>query len=99
VAKKPRSMAKLLTSSAEPAVPATVFKAKCAETMDAVHALQRPVLITKHGKPFVTIAPAELSEPNPIGHMNGTVIASGDVISADHDSWEESGSDPLDPGS
>src|SRR3954453_12342643 len=34
VPKKTRSMAKLLTSSATPAVPATLFKAKCAETMD-----------------------------------------------------------------
>jgi prevent-host-death family protein len=95
VPKKSRSMAKLLTSSTTPALPATLFKAKCAETMDAVHELQRSLLITKHGKPLVRVSPVEDVAPNPIGFMQGTVVAAGDLIAPDHESWDESGSDPL----
>jgi prevent-host-death family protein len=95
VPKKISSMTKLLTSSATPALPATLFKAKCAETMDAVHALQRSLLITKHGKPLVKVSPVEDATPNPIGFMRGTVVAAGDLVSPDHESWAEGESDPL----
>lgn len=94
--KKTPSMAKLLTSSAMPVVPATLFKAKCAETMDAVHELHRSLTITKHGKPLVKVSPAEDAAPNPTGFMRGTVVAAGDLIPADHDNWAESDADPLD---
>jgi len=95
VTKKRMTIAKLLTSAAEPSVPATLFKAKCAESLDAVHEVQRVLVITKHGKPFVQVTPVSHVAPNPIGFMAGTVIEAGDIVSPDLESWQESETDPL----
>jgi prevent-host-death family protein len=81
--------------AASPTVPATEFKAKCAERMDAVHETRQPLVITKYGRPFVQVAPCEDLPADPVGFMNGTVVHAGNLISADHAGWAESETDPL----
>lgn len=96
---KSRRIARLLSGPAEPSLAATEFKAHCAEALDAVHALGRPLLITKHGRPYARIEPAAPVATSAYGFMAGTVLAAGDLVSPDPESWTASPDDPLEQGS
>jgi prevent-host-death family protein len=55
-------------------VGATEFKAKCLELIEDVHDRKRnAVLITKRGKPYAKLVPAQVSRETFIGCMKGTV--------------------------
>ena len=55
-------------------VGATEFKAKCLQLIDEVHKNKRkPVVITKRGKPYARLVPAERPVGPFRGCMKGTV--------------------------
>ena len=65
------------------------FKAKCLKLMDEANATQRPILITKRGKPvgqFVTVPREEEPLPPFIGTSPGIRIL-GDIISPLPQEW------------
>lgn len=95
---KSRRIVRLLAGPAEPSLPATEFKAHCAEALDAVHALGRSLLITKHGRPYARIEPAAPGPSSAYGFMAGTILAAGDLVSPDPVSWTASPDDPLERG-
>ncbi len=76
-------------------IPVATFKAKCAESVDAVHETRQPLTITKYGRAFVQVTPCDALPADPIGFLRGTVVEAGHLVAADHDSWLESGTDPL----
>jgi prevent-host-death family protein len=62
-------------------VAAADFKANCLRLMDEVAREQRPLIITKRGKPVAKLVPVQ--EPEPIGlfgRMAGTIKICGDII-------------------
>lgn len=65
------------------------FKAKCLRIMDEVQQNQEEIVITKRGKPVVKLVPMESNAvPSPLGHLQGTVQVTGDIISPVDESWE-----------
>jgi prevent-host-death family protein len=93
--KKRVTVMHLLTSTPEPSLTATQFKNACAESLEAVVKAGRPLTVTKHDKPYVQVVPARAHPVDPIGFMEGTVVAAGDLVTADPDAWAASDHDPL----
>jgi prevent-host-death family protein len=82
--------------SAPRTVQASTFKATCLELMDEVAATRVELVVTKHGRPVVKVGPVDSAPVSPFGFMRGTILAYGDIIAPDHESWLPSGADPLD---
>ncbi len=61
-------------------VPAAQFKAQCLALMQQVAQTGCPLVVTKHGKPMVQIAPAEPSEDEIFGFLKGKVKIVGDIM-------------------
>lgn len=72
---------------------ASEFKPKCLELMDEVRDRQIEVIITKRGIPVAKLVPADDDAPSPIGFMKGTVLAQGDLVSAEPDAWADANND------
>jgi prevent-host-death family protein len=79
----------------EHAVSATEFKATCLELMDEVARTGRGFVVTKHGRPVVTVGPVAPPPTTPWGYMQGTGRVVGDIVSPIADAWEMSSTDPL----
>jgi prevent-host-death family protein len=60
-------------------IPAAQFKAQCLAVMEQVAETGRPVVVTKHGKPVVQIAPVESDEDAIFGFMAGKGRIIGDI--------------------
>jgi prevent-host-death family protein len=69
-------------------IPAGEFKAKCLKLMDEVQATRTPLVVTKHGKPVVTILPFEEKKAFPLGDMKGLISIKGDIVGPTGESWE-----------
>ena len=68
---------------------ATEFKAKCLELIDQVHDRKRnSVIVTKRGKPYVKIVPADQPLGPLRGCMKGTVKILGDLTEPIDVEWE-----------
>ena len=93
MSKRPRPVTPI--ASSVPHVSASVFKATCLELMDDVAATGGEIIVTKHGRPVVRVAPAALSPASPVGFLRGTIVRHGDLITPEHDSWAASKTDPL----
>ena len=66
------------------------FKARCLQLMEDVQQDGVEVIITKRGNPVARMVPVEPEEKaSAIGWMRGTVIYSGDIVSADPEEWPE----------
>jgi prevent-host-death family protein len=76
-------------------VPASVFKAKCLELMYEVAARGTEFVITKHGRPFVRVAPVDDAAPDPLGRLRGTVTGNDTLVGPDQETWEPPATDPL----
>jgi antitoxin (DNA-binding transcriptional repressor) of toxin-antitoxin stability system len=72
-------------------VKAGVFKDRCLQLLDQVGGGEIQIVVTKHGKPVArVIAPTNL-RPSAFGFMRGSVLAQGDIVSPDFDSWGDLG--------
>ena len=69
-------------------MPAGEFKSKCLKLMDEVQASRTPIVVTKHGKPVVTIVPFEEKRPFPFGDMKGLITIKGDIVGPLGEPWE-----------
>jgi prevent-host-death family protein len=74
-------------ATAEVAIPAGEFKARCLKLMDQVRATRRPIVITKRGKPVARLVPVEEEAPSIFGRMRGTVTIHGDIIGPTGEEW------------
>ncbi len=68
------------------------FKATCLAVMDNVRKTQKPVLITRFGKPLAEVRPPSPSKIKKkwLGCMEGTGQILGDIVSpaSDESDWE-----------
>jgi prevent-host-death family protein len=67
------------------------FKAKCLAILDEVQKTERPIRITRFGKPVAVVVPPSTVPANDwMGSMKGEVEILGDIISpaSDPDDWE-----------
>lgn len=42
------------------------------------------------------VGPVDPAPVSPFGFLRGTVLAHGDIVAPDHETWRRSGADPLD---
>jgi prevent-host-death family protein len=61
-------------------ISASEFKKRCLAVVAEVHSTREPVLITKRGKPFARLVPAEKA-PKFIGRLEGIFKVVGDIES------------------
>lgn len=61
-------------------ISASEFKAKCLRVMDEVERSRIPVVVTKNGRPVVTVLPAEPRTKSIFGCMAGTAKSVGDLV-------------------
>lgn len=68
-------------------IPAGEFKAKCLRIMDEVQSSKTPIVVTKHGKPIVTIVPFEEKKDFPYGLMSRQIKICGDIVGPTGEIW------------
>lgn len=69
-------------------ISATQFKAKCLKLMDEVARSGKPLTITKHGMPVVTVS-AALPAPKPLfGADAGFIELNGDIVQPIQAEWD-----------
>jgi prevent-host-death family protein len=65
------------------------FKAKCLALMEEVRERGVEYVITRRGTPICKVVPVGATAPDPFGFMGGTVLEEHDIVSPDHELWEE----------
>lgn len=68
-------------------IPAGEFKSKCLKLMDEVQTSKTPIVVTKHGKPVVTIVPFDEDPTFPFGFMRGQIEIKGDIVARTGERW------------
>jgi prevent-host-death family protein len=70
-------------------IPAAQFKAQCLQLMNQVEKTREPIVITKHGRPVVQLAPipAPAGADSLFGYMKGTMRVDGDVMAPLDAEW------------
>jgi prevent-host-death family protein len=71
-------------------VSVSVFKAKCLAIMEDVRERGVEYVVTKRGQPIAKVVPASDVTPDPFGFLGDTVLEEHDIVSPDHELWEES---------
>jgi prevent-host-death family protein len=61
-------------------IKASEFKANCLALMDEVAKTGDAIVVTKNGKPLVTLVPHRAPKRSPLGIWKGKVIIKGDII-------------------
>jgi hypothetical protein len=61
--------------------PISTFQSKCHSIVKHVHATEEPMIVTKYGKPFVTIVAIKSQHPDIFGFMTGEFQIIGDIES------------------
>lgn len=69
------------------------FKAKCLRLMDEVQQSKTPLVVTKHGKPVVTVLPFDEARPFPFGYMKGRISIHGDIVGPTGERWDAEAND------
>jgi prevent-host-death family protein len=64
------------------------FKTHCLQLIDQVNQTHKPLIITKHGKPLVTLMPFNEKSNSLYGSMKGTVIIHGDIVQSTGEIWD-----------
>ncbi len=67
------------------------FKAKCLKLMDQVQATRESLVVTKHGKPIVSIVPYIERREIPFGCMSEGVVIHGDIVGSLGERWDAEG--------
>jgi len=72
-----------------PAIGAAEFKAKCLELIDDIHDRKRKcVIITKRGKPYAKLVPADSKDEPFYGSMKGLAAIHGDLTKPVDVEWD-----------
>ncbi len=67
---------------------AAQFQKDCVQLLEKVHALNKEIIITKHGKPWAKLAPVDDPASLPfIGSLTGVGRTVGDVLAPFDDEW------------
>ena len=69
----------------------STFKAQCLSLLDEVSRTKESIIVTRHGKPLVTIEPIENKQPRKgFGIAKGTIEIKEDIIepATDLSDWE-----------
>ena len=63
-------------------IPISKFKATCTATIARVQATQKPIVITRRGKPIAQVVPhtAAATPKRRLGYMSGTARILGDLV-------------------
>ncbi len=70
-------------------VNATQFQENFTQLIDKVHALNKEIIITRHGKPWAKVVSVGEHESKPfIGSLTGVGRTVGDVLAPFDDEWE-----------
>ncbi|MEO8621089.1 MAG: type II toxin-antitoxin system prevent-host-death family antitoxin [bacterium] len=72
-------------------VKAGVFKNTCLELMDDVRDHRKEVVITKHGNVVAKLVAPDAQGASAFAFLRGTVLAQGDIVTADVEPWGELG--------
>ncbi len=67
----------------------TEFRRRCLRLIDEVHALNRDIIVTKHGKPVAKLVSCREEEPRPfVGSLTGVGETKGDLLEPVEEDWE-----------
>jgi prevent-host-death family protein len=70
-------------------IPAGEFEAHCLRIMDEVRDTGTEVVITQNGTPVAKLVPVDEEIRDSFGALHGTVVYHGDIVSPDHESWDD----------
>lgn len=68
-------------------VSASEFRANCLELLDEVQISSTPLVVTKRGRPIVTIFPFDEKRIFPLGYMRGQISIKGDIVGPTGKRW------------
>jgi len=69
-------------------VKASEFKAKCLALIDEVASTGDAIIVTKNGKPLVSLVPHRPPQRSPLGIWKDKVLIKGDIISPIDVDWD-----------
>ena len=69
-------------------VPATQFKTHCLALLEEVRETRQPLLVTRHGKPVVEIAPYKPNNVATANPLQGSVVFQDDLIAPIKERWD-----------
>jgi prevent-host-death family protein len=69
-------------------VPATKFKAQCLALLEEVRKTRQSLLVTRHGKPVVEIAPYVPQDGASVNPLKGSILFQDDLISPVGGKWD-----------
>jgi prevent-host-death family protein len=68
-------------------VNADVFRDTCLQLLDRVRDGELEVVVTKRGEAVARLVPPDARAPSAFGFMRGMLLAHGDIIAPDVESW------------
>jgi prevent-host-death family protein len=69
-------------------VSASQFKTHCLSLMKRVQQTRQAVTVTRYGVPVAKLVPVDDEETRILGHLEGTVIECGDLVSSIVERWQ-----------
>lgn len=91
---KPKAVRERLVQYGVSEMPATEFKARVAEALEAVAETGATLVVTRHGRAVARVSPAIEPRLSPIGFMAGTVLHARNLVPAAPEDWPDA-PDPL----
>ncbi len=64
------------------------FKAQCLRLIERISQHGGEYVVTRYGKPVAKLVPYDPSPPSLIGHIAGSVLQCGDLVSPIGDAWD-----------
>ena len=69
-------------------ITAADFKARCLQLIEQVREGPGKIVITRYGKPVARLIPYEEKPVSIFGHLSGTIVSHGDLVSPIDETWE-----------
>jgi prevent-host-death family protein len=69
-------------------VTAAEFKTHCLRLIEEVRQGRGNVVITRYGEPVARLVPYDTSVMSLFGHLSGTVVSYGDLVSPVDEAWD-----------
>lgn len=69
-------------------IPAAEFKTHCLRLIETVRQERTEVVVTRYGKPVARLVPYAETASAVFGHLAGTVLEHGDLVSPTDETWE-----------
>src|SRR5256885_12238747 len=80
--------AKWVTLPPEEWVSAAEFKTHCLRLIEEVRQGRHEVVVTRYGKPVAKLVPYTEAPMSIIGHLSGSVVSYGDIVSPVGEPWD-----------